>query len=254
MWCRSCRQDVPAVASAGGSRACFRCGSPLASNDAGARHTVGVAEMATSGVDLSPPPESTKASAAGIDDWELDRDARRLRRFVERPASAAFLQSSARAADYAPPAKPRSRRDTARGYRDRDDSTRGSALAWLLISLGLMACLCGGALVGWWYATGREDLWNLGLPIAAGGQMALLVGLVLQIERVWHGNREAARRLRNVDRRLQQIKRSADELAAAHHVSAGAFYRHYADGASPNLLLADLKGQLDLLFTRLSAR
>jgi hypothetical protein len=118
---------------------------------------------------------------------------------------------------------------------------------WTAISLGVMLLACGGMLLGWSVLGPRADLWSIGLPIAIAGQVLLLFGLVLQLERLWHHHRDAAARLAAVDRQLHDLRSTTALLGTTHSAPAAAFYSHMAGGASPQLLLADLKGQLDLL-------
>ncbi|HEY2148466.1 MAG TPA: hypothetical protein VGH32_11045, partial [Pirellulales bacterium] len=83
--------------------------------------------------------------------------------------------------------------------------------------------------------------------IALVGQFALLFGLIWQLDGLWQGNRDAADKLDDVDGRLDDLNKTAALLTTGHSSPAQAFYVHMAGGASPQLLLADLKGQLDLL-------
>ena len=53
-------------------------------------------------------------------------------------------------------------------------------LAWTILSLGLMALVCGGVLVAWSFAANRPDLWKLGLPITLAGQAGLIIGLLTE--------------------------------------------------------------------------
>jgi hypothetical protein len=129
---------------------------------------------------------------------------------------------------------------------------RASPLVWGMLSLGLMAFVCGAVLLGWSLATGRADLWSLGMPITLGGQFALLLGLLLQLESLWEGNRNTVDKLDEVDDRLDDLKQTAALLSSSHSSPAQAFYVHMAGGASPHLLLADLKGQLDLLAVQMA--
>jgi hypothetical protein len=124
---------------------------------------------------------------------------------------------------------------------------RSSSLAWMALAFGLMAFVCGAMLLGWSLVAGRSELWNVGLPIALVGQFALLFGLIWQLDGLWQGNRDAADKLDDVDGRLDDLKKTATLLTTAHSSPAQAFYVHMASGAGPQLLLADLKGQLDLL-------
>ena len=62
----------------------------------------------------------------------------------------------------------------------------------------------------------------------------------------WRDGRSAAAKLDEVDEELHDLKTTAAMLSETHSPSS-AFYAHYAGGANAQLLLADLKGQLDLL-------
>ncbi len=114
-----------------------------------------------------------------------------------------------------------------------------------------MALVCGGVLAGWSILGGRADLWGLGVPIALGGQFVLLLGLVLQLDRLWLDSRKASAKLEQVDNKLRELKQTTTLLGTGHG-TPGAFYAHFAEGASPSLLLTDLKSQLDLLALKLS--
>jgi hypothetical protein len=126
-----------------------------------------------------------------------------------------------------------------------------SGLTWTALVLGTTALVCGVILLGWSVVTGRQELWAVGMPIALGGQVALLAGLVLQLDRLWHDSRKAAAKLDNVDEQLHELKSTATLLGTTHGPSAN-FYAHMAGGAGPQLLLSDLKSQLDLLALKLN--
>jgi hypothetical protein len=125
-------------------------------------------------------------------------------------------------------------------------------IAWAILSLGLMSFTCGGVLLAWSFLGHRNDLWTLGMPMALAGQFGLLLGLVLQLEHLWHANRRTADTLSNVDDRLSEINSAATLLQSKNGTGGQSFYMHLAENAHPNLLLADLKGQLDLLINKLS--
>jgi hypothetical protein len=55
----------------------------------------------------------------------------------------------------------------------------GALLAWLLIAAGMTALSCGAVLTGWSVWEDRPELWSWGVPIAMGGQLALIVGLLM---------------------------------------------------------------------------
>jgi len=132
---------------------------------------------------------------------------------------------------------------------------RGSwtaALSWVMLSLGSMALAFGGVLLGWSMTAGRDDLWAIGMPVAVVGQLVLLAGFILQLDRLWRNSREASTKLDDVDQRLDELKTTTSLLGTTHSSAAASFYSHMAGGAHPQLLLVDLKNQLDLLSVRLS--
>jgi hypothetical protein len=59
--------------------------------------------------------------------------------------------------------------------------TAASLVIWLALGLGMAALACGVVLAGWGIATHRDELWNMGLPIAMVGQLGLVAGLLLQL-------------------------------------------------------------------------
>lgn len=138
-----------------------------------------------------------------------------------------------------------------RKRKSRQSSSALAVLTWAALSLGTTTFVCGGILLGWSLVAGRQELWTLGLPIALGGQIALLIGLVLQLDRLWHDSRHAAAKLDDVDEQLHDLKTATTMLGTSHSSPASAFYSHLSHGASPQLLLADLKSQLDLLAVKI---
>ena len=121
-----------------------------------------------------------------------------------------------------------------------------------MLSLGLMGFVFGAVLVGWSFFEDRPDLWQLGLPFTLSGQAALIVGLAFQLDGLSRNNREAIASLNELDQQLDELRRTTSLLSTTHSSPSKSFYAHLANGASPNLLLADLKGQLDLLANRMS--
>ena len=64
-------------------------------------------------------------------------------------------------------------------------------------------------------------------------------------------NRNAAAKLDKVEGQLRELKTTTTLLGTTHSPSAAAFYAHLASGASPQILLTDLKSQLDILAVKL---
>lgn len=202
-------------------------------------------------------------SGPPIDDgWELDQQLEHIERVLSaakvggRQSPPAERQEVVRLdpahpvpAAYHLPLAGKSARGKTRD--SRESSAALAVLTWTILSLGTTAFVCGGMLLGWSFVANRQELWNLGLPIALGGQIALLIGLVLQLDRLWSDSRHAAAKLDDVDQQLHELKTATTLLGTSHSSPASAFYSHMAYGASPQLLLADLKSQLDLLAVKI---
>jgi hypothetical protein len=233
-------------------------------------HTVGVEILADHGLDLSAAAGTTQFADLDWDDWDLEDELRRVQRMLSpspNRADAARKPYAALDGDDGPiasladwrlptvtpivvAAEPSSRAGAPIA------KPRGKALgamAWFILSLGLMAFVCGAVLLGWSYVSGQHELWHLGLPIALGGQAAMLLGFVLQLDRLRLDNSQAAEKLDTVDERILDLKQATVRLGTTNRGSVSqTFYAHLAEGASPHILLADLKGQLDLLAVRMS--
>ena len=245
------------MASRGEGRFCCpRCGGGLQTDSAGAAadRTAKHGEPGNHAAPSDPPVD---------DGWELEEQLQHIERVLNsagarsRGSRLGGRQAAARvdlahpvpAACHVPPAD-RSAHNT-RGSSPRS-SLALAILTWIALALGMTAFACGGMLLGWSLVAGRDELWTLGLPIALGGQIGLLVGLVLQLDRLWHDSRHAAAKLDDVDEQLHELRTATTLLGTSHTSPASAFYSHLSYGASPQLLLSDLKSQLDLLALRIA--
>ncbi len=214
-------------------------------------------------------PFSTIHQPPAYDCWELDEELQHIHR-VLHPGKAGdcpnFCLSkngtvpfTAQTARFDPPQADLPTRHVSAsnrpGKRRKKVGRRGSVsglLTWFVFTLGIASSACGGILLGWSLATARQELWNVGLPVALVGQIALLAGLVLQIDRLWHDNRAAASKLDDVDEQLHELKTTTMLLSSSHGPASATFYSHLASGAGPQLLLTDLKSQLDLLAMKIA--
>jgi hypothetical protein len=139
--------------------------------------------------------------------------------------------------------------------RRKPNGRRGDGagvLMWFSLGLGTCSLVCGGILLVWSLATGRHELWDIGLPLGLAGQITLLAGLVLQIDRLWHDSRTTAEKVANVGQELHELQTSATLPASDYGSASKVFYSHLANGAGPRLLLNDLKSQLDLLAAKIA--
>lgn len=259
MWCKHCRQDTPCIRAASRhGMSCARCGAAYSreAEDGEARHDEGT-HPAEVGLDLdrNPPP----GIGSSLDDWRLDDAVRSLQARVDPLRSGrgrtAANQASRRpqwrldAAHATPRAPHKPKRRIAAERPGRAPTFTNSALL-----LGLAACVGGVAVLGWSVVESRGDLWNIGISSTVAGGVVFLLGLVLQLERIWHNSRFTVHKLRQIDAHLQDLEHTTASLGVTHGSAAQTFYSHLAEQAHPQLLLADLKGQIDLLAMNLAKR
>lgn len=212
---------------------------------------------------LIAPEDEENAPIAERDEWEFDISSAETRRLLgqrcsdvegnnQTPISEPFASQLPMAAASVP-SQPRTPLDN--GYPPQPDSFFVGLklfVAWSAICIGLMAFACGGVLLGWSVLGERDELWSLGVPITLVGQVALLVGLCFQLDRLWGENRDTSDRLGQMDEQLDELRQSTRLLGTPYHSASQNFYAHLSEGASPKMLLSDLKGQIDLLALRMS--
>jgi uncharacterized membrane protein YidH (DUF202 family) len=86
---------------------------------------------------------------------------------------------------------------------------RDGFLAWLFLSLGLMAFACGSAMLVWSVVEHREELWSYGIPLVLGGQGAVIFGLIGLAENAAHRHKQVAAALDEHRQRLTMMQNLA---------------------------------------------
>jgi hypothetical protein len=238
---------------------CGKCGDGLESDvqptARAAESVVGGAPVAmASAADTASLAKILRSAPLGEEDWALEAELRGVQRLLSslksRPGGGS--QSVALHASHRKPGKWHTTEVEATPAEDVRPhiiatQPRGNMAAWLILSLGLAVFACGGVLLGWSILGQRDDLWPVGMPLALIGQAALIVGLILQLDGLSHSTRKTTEALSELDGELKNVRQATTLLSSSHAGGAQSFYLHLAEGASPQLLLADLKGQMDLL-------
>ncbi len=268
MWCRQCRQDVPAVLSAESKTLCCpRCGKAVCADVHVA--SAETPETPLPGIAQFPSLDGIAPTAGKLpwcDGWELDEQLRHIERVLHTAQASRWASEIANrdATDrrtttridaahavgrnwHVSAACPSADEPNLRDDRNADSSvnmarkpmrhsSRSSRTfriekiaggqtvywtTWLAMALGTGSFVCGGILLGWSLATGRHESWNVGMSLTLAGEILLLAGLMLQIDRFWHHNRTMAAKLDHVDREFHELKdRLATNLGpAGNHAS-----------------------------------
>ena len=84
-------------------------------------------------------------------------------------------------------------------------ASRGMGLAWVFLTIGLALFMCGAGLSVSVIVSDRPDLWKIAIPAIIVGQLAIVVGLVLQLDRVWEDSRQTLQRLSRVQDEVERI-------------------------------------------------
>ena len=237
MWCSTCQQDVPAIGSPNETVVCARCQSPLGTGDD--RKPKQAVEPISERPTSDPPP---------LENWELDDDLHAARHRIGLLGLDGINSETPDSTAVRPARSGRARKEK----RRRHQASRSSLISWCALALGMMTLVFGGVLLGWSFIMDRADLWRLGMPFTLVGQAVLVIGLVFQLDGLWRNNREAGATLDELDSQLAELRRATSLMSTTHTSPSQSFYVHMAERASPHLMLADLKGQLDLLAVQLS--
>lgn len=185
MWCKRCQQDVPAVAKSDDASIiyCARCGTNMRRQEVERRDDCESDNSARPAEALTPCEE--------FEHWQWDEDLQEAERLIHAAlAETANLaesdshQPKAHAAIAATDSKtqPSGRRSRRQARRK---TAGGSLLSTIVVGIGLSGMMCGGALLVWAHVATRSDLWNIGLPVALAGQAVLVLGLLVQLYRVF---------------------------------------------------------------------
>jgi hypothetical protein len=132
-------------------------------------------------------------------------------------------------------------------------SQGGQVIGWLIVVAGTLTLAGGIGLVAWSLVARQMLYWNLAIGLTLCGQGTLILGLVLVVSRLWRNSRYATGKLQDVHAGLSQLQQTADVLATMRSGGPSNFYADLLRGASPHVLLANLKGQVDQLAARVGA-
>ena len=245
MWCSNCRQDVPAIATPEDGRVrCTKCHQEIIAKGAG--RTEPTKEVPVPAAESStevPAWAFVERPPVDLDSWRWDEDLLEAERLVRSlgPMREAIASEPAAARNIAAPITrfDRPTREVSTKSAPQLRSPRFAFVSWAVMSLGVMALVFGGVLLGWSSWTGLQQFWTLGLPFTLGGQAALILGLVLQLDGLWQNNQDATAVLENLDEQVDELRQATSLLSTSHSQHAQSFYFHLAEGASPHMLLTE---------------
>ncbi len=255
MWCTQCQQDVPAVVrSAQGPLLCTQCehevGEPFAppesfSSEAGVSLDSFDAQQAAVEQELASP----------ISDLQREQSSERLR-WIDQQLHRSYrsdlaLEVAPRLREPVVPVTPPPVTATTQRTPSEPKSKTTSWLLSLLLGVGVIG-FCGGlGLLAWSTAFQLPKLWQPGMTLTIGAEGLLILSLAWMAARLWHNSRRVNRQLHGVDQQLAEIEQITGTLAGSQQPTSQHFYHHANQAASPHMLVANLRGQVDQLAARL---
>ena len=270
MWCSNCQQDMPGVAHAASGRiVCSRCQQ----TDAEARSRHHAHAICDDGIALTTSSRTVAVRrCAAISHRRL---AARQRVAQHRPRTApaesrprsttsvSIRRSPAirSAARFVRPNRTRDHATIATSLRHRRRNRRATsrqhgAARWSpgsSSSVGAIALTGGVGLIAWSLSTAQMLYWNLALGLALGGQGTLIFGLCWSFRDFGETAATRPANCKTSTRGSASCNRRPKRSPHMRTGGAPAFYADLVRGASPQVLLANLKGQVDQLATRLGS-
>ncbi len=257
MWCSQCQQDVPAVVrSVQGPLLCTQCehevGEPVVSP--GSRPADTGVSLDTFDVQHA---SVEQELASPISELQREQSSERLR-WIDRQLHRTYRSDIA--VDLSPKLHepvalvPSSMHVKATYQRPKREpkSVANSWLLSLLLGVGVLAFFVGAGLLAWSTAFQLPQLWQPGMALTIGAEGLLILSLAWMAARLWHNSRRVNRQLHGVDRQLAEIEQITGTLAGSQQSTSQHFYHHANQAASPHMQVANLRGQVDQLASRVA--
>jgi len=179
MWCKSCRQEVPGHAAPGGKGfCCARCHEliPVENGTTEAEPAV-VTERVDSAV-----PAALDSTLPEYWAWQVNQQLRHAEQVIQSGRRRQLPTGQQLRIDEAWDKTAPAEMVPAATHVDADgDETPLTSFAWFVICTGVTALTCGSVLMGLSFWQERPELWTVGLPIMIIGQVALVLGMGLQL-------------------------------------------------------------------------
>ncbi len=258
MWCNDCQQDVPAVAcSVDGPLVCSRCEAVFEIANEFAQTSAQPVDSGVSletfdqPVDLSPPLNPVEREQTHQRLRHIGRQLRTAYRFevadILRPEQKSWGPEALENLG----ADSQLRSITRQSSREEESSqsTIASRLIGLMLMMGVTGFAVGMGLLVWAVGFDLPGTWQWGITTTIAAEGLLILGMVWMAGRLWRNSRHLNEQLHGVDHQLDHL----EQLAGNSATGSQHFYAHFHQGASSQMLLANLRGQVEQLASRLKS-
>ncbi len=259
MWCRHCHQETPAIGPVTefGAR-CPRC-NRTSDTPTDPINTAGESApdpLPTARREIERQLQSAQnAIAAGAASPTLRWDTGMLGSPIPFSQEKSPSSQSSEAAQQQPTAtknQPTNRKIIRRANQPKKKSyVISQIVGWASATVGAMSLGLGIGLLVWSLIQENASLWSFGIAATITGQSLMIVGLVQLLSNLWNATRQTHTKLTQIHEDLHRVRRTAEQTAGQQHATATGFYAEMAANAEPDVLLGNLRGQLDQLSARL---
>lgn len=180
MWCTTCRQEVPGLPAPGGTGFCCAKCHELIPLDSATISSPTVAEPAAT-VASAPATESAPLDSTLPEywAWQVNQQLRHAEQLVQSGRRRQLPTGQQLRIDE--PSRTNSVEEPIAAETSAPDESAMTTFAWFVICAGVTALTCGSVLMALSFYQERPELWQLGLPIMIIGQVALVLGMGLQL-------------------------------------------------------------------------
>ena len=255
MWCRHCQQDIPAIGpvTAYGAR-CSRCHRTMDSPaDSESAETKPLPEAdPTARREIERQLQSAQnAIAAGKASSTLRWDTGMLDSPMPFSQQAESTNVNQPAIKPAPLKRPSVQRSRQARKPNKNSFVLSQVVGWISATVGTATLGLGLGLLVWSLLQENTTLWSYGLGATVAGQSLMIVGLISLLSNLWAAARHTNAKLAQIHDDLHRVRRTTEQTAGNQHATATGFYAEMAANAEPDVLLGNLRGQLDQLSARL---
>jgi hypothetical protein len=231
MWCNHCQQDVPGVTFSANQAVigCARCGHVFRGSEHDSVEFLPIQNAPEMAVAESREPDLIDSNLSPLDEFhdfgdeDFEQALADAQRLLE-PSSASEERESdpsqyvrCDSPDHATgPAGDATGDDeidimtsmsrTARQALPSRREQTTQRICWALLAVGLAVFVCGASLMGLALMANRPPLWQLGLPLMLGGQVAVLAVVISQLEWFWQSEHRSSTAIQQLEEQLRQFR------------------------------------------------
>lgn len=122
-----------------------------------------------------------------------------------------------------------------------------------MLFIGVVGFFVGAIMLAWSAAFQLSQIWQWGMTTTIAAEGLMILGMTWMAVRLWRNSRRVNQQLHGVDRQLVEIHKQTGALSSNQLSASQNYYQHFNQTASPHFLVANLRGQVDQLASRIAS-